>query len=73
MIERKEVAKEISDLMLEMGRKLDASVALVQERCGAREFDAYRRAVGRIMGEMLLQVMNPLYQRHPELKPEKLR
>jgi hypothetical protein len=29
----------------------------------------YRRAVGKIMGEVLLEVLNPLYAKHPTLKP----
>ncbi len=73
MIEQKDVAKEVSNLMLEVGARLDASTALVKERCSAVEFEAYRRAVGKIMGEMLLEVMNPLYQKHPDLKPKELR
>jgi hypothetical protein len=72
MIENVEVAKEISDLMLEYGARLDKSVALVSERGSAEELKAYRRAVGKIMGEMLLEVMNPLYARHPDLKPKEL-
>lgn len=73
MIENVDVAREISDLMLEYGARLDKSVALVSERCSAEELKTYRRAVGKIMGEMLLEVMNPLYARHPDLKPKELR
>jgi len=73
MIDSEEVAKEISKLMLEYGARLDASVALVKERCTDEELRAYRRAVGKVMGEMLLEIMNPLYARHPDLKPGELR
>jgi len=31
-----------------------------------------RLAAAKVMGEMLLEVMNPLYREHPELKPEGL-
>jgi hypothetical protein len=72
MIEQKEVAKEVSNLMLDFGSKLDASVALVKERCSVAELEAYRQAVGKIMGEMLLEVMNPLYRKHPDLKPKEM-
>ena len=72
MIQEKNVAKEISQLMLEYGAKLDASVALVKEECSVEEFNVYRKAVGKIMGYMLLDVMNPLYEKHPDLKPSEL-
>ena len=72
MIESKETAEEINKLMLEYGAKLDASVERVQKTCSDAEFKSYRKAVGIIMGEMLLNVMNPLYDKHPYLKPKEL-
>ena len=73
MIEKKGIAQEISKLMLDYGAKLNASVALVQQECGVKEFEAYRNAVSKIMADMLLDVMNPLYRRHPEIKPKELK
>jgi hypothetical protein len=73
MIKDKEVAAQLSQLMLEFGAKLNDSVALTKNRCSEAEFKAYRTVVGRIMGEMLLEVMNPIYTEHPELKPKELR
>jgi hypothetical protein len=73
MITNKDTATQISALMLEIGAKLDTSVALVQDTCEELEFNRYRRVVGELMGTMLLEVMNPLYQTHPDLKPARLR
>jgi hypothetical protein len=73
MVEDEGIAKQISDLMVEFGGRLDGSVALVKENCSEDELKTYRRAVGTIMAEMLFQVMNPLYKRHPGLKPEGLK
>ena len=72
MIKDKEVASRVSDLMLELGAKLNESLVLVKERCTEQEFKAYRTVVGKLMGEMLLEVMNPLYVSHPDLKPKEL-
>jgi hypothetical protein len=72
MIQNKDVAKEINDLMISYGAKLDASIAIVKDKCSDEEFYAYRKVVGKIMGEMLLEIMNPLYMQHPELKPKDL-
>jgi hypothetical protein len=69
---KKDVAEIINRLMLEYGAKLDSSVKLVMDTSGAEEFDAYRNAVGQIMGTMLLDIMNPIYREYPELKPPEL-
>jgi hypothetical protein len=37
------------------------------------KFERYRREVGQIMGRMLLDIMNPLYDQHPEIKPKELK
>lgn len=72
MFEDKAIADEISGLMLDIGGKLNASLAQVQNKCTAAEFERYRGAVAQVMGDMLVEVMNPIYLRHPELKPGKL-
>lgn len=72
MILEKEVASQVSALMLEFGAKLDKSLELVQEKCSNEEFEAYRDVVGILLTEMLTGVMNPLYAEHPDLKPKEL-
>lgn len=69
---KKKVAIEIVDLMLDFGNRLNASVALVQNNCTDDELVEYRRAVGKLMGDMLLNIMNPIFEEHPELKPDQL-
>jgi hypothetical protein len=69
MISEVTVAAQISKLMLDITQRLDESVATVQETCSPEEFTVYRTAVGRILGEVLLEVLNPLYSRHPTLRP----
>jgi hypothetical protein len=66
------IAQQISDLMIEFQSRLNSSIVTVKEKCSSEEFIAYRRAVGKTMGEMLLEVMNPLYVEHPSLKPSGL-
>jgi hypothetical protein len=72
MINNNQIAQEISQLMLEYGAKLDGTVAKVGEHCSTQEFEAYRDAVGKVMGHMLFEIMNPLYEKHPNLKPKEL-
>ena len=66
------MAQQISELMLEYSERINESILLVQQKCSHEEFKAYRLAAAKVMGEMLLEVMNPLYREHPDLKPEGL-
>jgi len=59
--------------MLDFGAKLDESVRLVKDHSSEAEFVKYRDAVGQILGCMLLDIMNPLYEEHPDLKPPQLK
>lgn len=70
MITNLPIAAQISALMIEVGAKLDASVALVQDACPEDELIRYRSVVGQLMGTMFLDVMAPLYRQHPALKPD---
>lgn len=72
MIADNKVAEKISKLMLDCGAKLDESVSWVQHGCSTEELAAYQQAIGKIMTDMLFEVMNPLYKAHPELKPPEL-
>ncbi|MEF5100675.1 hypothetical protein U9184_15660 [Escherichia coli] len=74
MFKDKTLAADISALMLNIGSQLDASVSYVQQTCDESELNVYRSAVGEIMGRMLMliDIMNPIYKQHPELKPKEL-
>ncbi len=69
---RKDVASQVNKLMLDFGAKLDESVMLVMNSCTDQEFEAYRSAVGNLMGCILLDIMNPIYREHPDLWPPQL-
>ncbi|EMZ1074197.1 hypothetical protein ABC444_003370 [Salmonella enterica] len=72
MVNDKDTAILISDLMLRFGKELDESVAVVQSRCDEDEFKVYREAVGLIMGEMLIKIMNPLYEKTSRNKTKRI-
>jgi hypothetical protein len=69
MITDPSVAKRVSDLMLEIGDRVNESIAEIRTACPPDEFANYRRAAGAVMAEILLQVLNPLYRDHPSLRP----
>jgi hypothetical protein len=68
----KTTAKAVSELMLSMGASLDASISTVQSSESDAEFRKYRDSVSKILITMLLEIMNPLYAEHPDLKPPQL-
>jgi hypothetical protein len=69
----REASEKVVELMLRHGRELDESVRIVQSAADQCEFEQYRKAIGRIMGEMLIEIMNPIFKEYPELKPPQLR
>lgn len=69
----KSVAEKVLALMLEYSGKLDGSVQLVKDTCTEQEFLDYRTAVAKIMGEMCVEIMWPIFKEHPELEPEQLK
>lgn len=50
MINNKQVAQEISHLMLKIGGELDFSLLQVQKNCTDDEFISYRTVIGKLMG-----------------------
>lgn len=69
MISNANVAKQISDLMLDIFRRVDESFAIVRETCTPEEAAAYQKAAGRVAGPIVMDVLEPLYDKHPGLKP----
>jgi hypothetical protein len=72
MITNEEIASKISERLLEVSSILDEAVSIVQENCAEPEAAAFRRAVGKVLGELLLGVMNPIYEQHSRLRPKGL-
>jgi hypothetical protein len=68
----REAAKKIIDLMIRHGAEQNAVLAEIQSICTDDEFHKYRRMVGQSMGCMLLDVVNPIVEMYPDLKPARL-
>jgi hypothetical protein len=69
MIKDAKIAKQISDLMLEIFSRVDASLAEVNKTCTPQEVSAYRKATSHVVGPIVMDVLEPLYKTHPALKP----
>lgn len=73
MIKDFEMAKQISELMIALSHQINESIFDVQDRCSEEEFNTYRQAAARVMGEAYFEVMAPIYLEHPSLEPEGIR
>lgn len=73
MIADADVAKKITETLLDVSGRIDASVALVQSRCSEAELEAYRRAAGEVLAEIWDVLLKPIFAAHPQLAPRELR
>jgi hypothetical protein len=69
MVSDSDAAKRISELMLDMFRRIDESVAVAKTTCSPEDAAAYQKASGRVASSIVMDVLEPLYERHPALKP----
>lgn len=69
MIDDEKIAEEISMVMIECSERLEATLDKVKAHCSEQEYEAYREGIGHILAYMLTDIMSPLYERHPQIKP----
>jgi hypothetical protein len=57
------IARQLSDEMSDIIKRLYNSIRLVMDKCTPQGFIGYRAAVGRVMGALVLDILNPLYEK----------
>lgn len=62
-------AEKLSIALMQVVALLDQTAAYVKVKDSKENWDSYRRAVGRAMGEVCLELEEPLWKRFPNLKP----
>lgn len=65
-------AEKLSIVLMQVVELLDQSAAFVKDKDSKKNWDIYRHAVGKAMGEVCLELEEPLWERFPNLKPEAL-
>jgi hypothetical protein len=65
-------AKELSHLLARVGGLLNQSAAFVRDHDTEANFIEYRTVIGKLMGDLFLDAMTPLYKRFPDLLPDYL-
>jgi hypothetical protein len=68
----REAAKKIVDLIMRHGAEQDQVLIDIQPICSVDEFEMYKQMIGKSMGSMLLDVLNRIFEKHPDLKPPQL-
>lgn len=72
MITDRYVAKQVSEGVIAISRMIDDTLIAAKEHCPEEDFRRLRDGMARVLGELLLEVLNPLYRDHPDLAPEGL-
>jgi hypothetical protein len=67
-----DAAKIIMAVVTRNAAEQDAVLKEIQSLCTDDEFSEYRRMIGKSMGAMLFEVINPIVAKYPELKPLEL-
>jgi hypothetical protein len=68
-----DAAKIIMDVVIRHLAEQDAALIKIQTLWTAEEFNEYRRMIGKSMGEMISEILNPIVTKYPALKPDQLR
>ena len=71
------MSREAAKLLLEVAQRitgeLDVTLAAVEPLCTKDEFSAYKLMVGKVMGETLVEMINPIISKYPDLTPPGLK
>jgi hypothetical protein len=70
LIDDKKLAKDLTSRLLKASTAIERTVGLARESASKDEFLAYRAGVGKVLEEMLWELLNPIFKRHPDLKPK---
>ena len=65
-------AEQLSIALMRVVGLLNQTAAFVKDKDNKEHWDIYRQAVGKAMGEVCLELEEPLWKRFPNLKPETL-
>jgi hypothetical protein len=69
----RDAAKIVMELVTRNAAQQDAVLSQIQSLCTEDEFNEYRLMIGKSIGAMLFEIINPIIAKYPELKPTELR
>ena len=65
----RELAEKTMIVALQSSALLNQYLEILQENLEPEEFKQYTRKVGKVMGETLIEILNPIWKEYPELLP----
>jgi len=69
MIENEDVAASVNNKLHSCYRLLEESIWEVNKHCSQEQAKAYRQKITNIFSTLVFELMEPLYEVHPKLKP----
>ena len=72
MITSTKLATEVSIAGEHFVETLSKCLIDAQTSCSPEEYEQFRKAVGSVVGTLEIDMLWPLYKKHPELEPENL-
>jgi len=69
----RDAAKIVMELVIRNAAEQDAVLTEIQPLCTEEEFNEYKHMIGKSMGAMLFEIINPIVAKYPELRPPELR
>jgi hypothetical protein len=61
------------DVVIRNAAEQDAALIKIQSLCTAEEFKEYRHMIGKSMGAIISEIINPIATKYPALKPPQMR
>jgi len=69
VIENQKMAGEILQTMLSIHDRMEELVLRIEPRVSSEELIFLRRGIGHVIYESFEKVVEPIYKRHPSLRP----
>jgi hypothetical protein len=69
----KEAAQLVLNVVLRNCAEQDAVLDNIRPLCSQDEFESYRQMIGKSMGSIVLDVVDPIVVKYPDLKPLEMR
>lgn len=66
-------AENVISIFANVTREIDDSIREVMAHSTEEEFRKYRRIAGKLMGEIFLDILQPIFDEYPDLTPKELR
>jgi hypothetical protein len=70
MIAKLETAKYVNEAVLDVYSRLIETAQRVKAECTEEEYTQYNRAAGKVACRIVFDILEPLYELNPSLKPD---